>query len=190
MKTALKKGFQLSLIYTVSQLNIKDLKNMPGFLQALEIDRFFIQVVGIRGRSAQKQAPTYQLTRKQWASTVPRIARRAGRMGIHVTYPKVFLDVHATFDCAGLVADNYFIFPNGRVYRCPICEDFPLHSFVMEKGRLCTRPPVNERQLFQLSIPEGCVMNKLIQPGNLHYNRQGRPTYKIACCLLKEEVLP
>jgi len=88
------------------------------------------------------------------------------------------------------VADNYFIFPNGRVYRCPVCEDFPLHAFAFEEDRLIARPPINEKDLFNLSIPEGCVMNKLIQPGNLSYDKQGRPEYKIACCLLKEEIQP
>ncbi len=49
-------------------------------------------------------------------------------------------------------------------------------------------PPINETDLFQLSVPEGCVMNKIIQPDNIAYDRDGRPTFKIACCLLKEEV--
>ena len=49
-------------------------------------------------------------------------------------------------------------------------------------------PPINETDLFQLSIPEGCVMNKIIQPDNIAYDRDGRPKFKIACCLLKEEV--
>jgi hypothetical protein len=44
--------------------------------------------------------------------------------------------------------------------------------------------------LFELNIPEGCVMNKLIQPGNISYTVAGVPDYKIGCCLLKEEVLP
>jgi hypothetical protein len=33
-------------------------------------------------------------------------------------------------------------------------------------------------------------MNALIQPGNLRYHADGSPQYKIACCLLKEEILP
>jgi hypothetical protein len=32
-------------------------------------------------------------------------------------------------------------------------------------------------------------MNKLIQPGNLSYDPAGEPEYKIACCLLKEELI-
>jgi Fe-coproporphyrin III synthase len=47
---------------------------------------------------------------------------------------------------------------------------------------------INEKDLFGLSIPEGCVMNRLIQPGNLKYKKDGTPEYKIACCLLKEEI--
>jgi hypothetical protein len=49
-------------------------------------------------------------------------------------------------------------------------------------------PKLNEADLFTLDIAEGCVMNKLIQPGNLAYDETGRPLYQIACCLLKEEV--
>jgi len=190
IKKALSKGFNLSVIYTVSQLNIHDLKNMPSLLKKLGIRRFFIQVIGIRGRSAHDEKHKLQLTRKQWAAVVPKVAARAARFGIHVTYPTVFLDNSERFECAAVVAENYFIFPNGRVYQCPLCEDFPLHSYVFVQNKLTPRPPINERQLFQLSIPEGCVMNKLIQPGNLGYDKQGRPKYKIACCLLKQEINP
>ena len=42
--------------------------------------------------------------------------------------------------------------------------------------------------LFNLDIPEGCVMNKLIQPDNLTYLPDGTPEYKVACCMLKEEL--
>jgi MoaA/NifB/PqqE/SkfB family radical SAM enzyme len=188
MNEAMAKGFRLSLIYTVSRLNIRDLKNMPSLLKTLGIERFFIQVIGIRGRSAQRKNHALQLTRKEWAAVVPKVAARAGRLGIHVTYPKVFLPKSGHFECAATVAENYFVFPNGRVYQCPLCEDYSLHSYVFENNKLTQRPPINEIDLVQLSIPEGCVMNKLVQPGNLRYDKQGRPKYRIACCLLKEEI--
>ena len=105
-----------------------------------------------------------------------------------MTYPKVFLSPDEAFMCAGRVADNYFIFPNGRVYRCPLCEDFPIHSMVFKDNRLIPTEKINESSLFELDIPEGCVMNKLIQPYNIRYNIDGSPAYKIACCLLKEEI--
>ena len=190
IKRALEKGFNVSVIYTASQLNIHDVKNMPDLLKSLGVDRFFIQVIGIRGRSAQREKNKLQLTRREWAVVVPRVARKAAQLGIHVTYPKVFLDPSERFECAGLVAENYFVFPNGRVYQCPLCEDFPLHSHVFETNQLKPQPAINEKDLFELSIPEGCVMNKLIQPGNLSYDRLGRPKYRIACCLLKEEITP
>ncbi|OEU47165.1 MAG: heme biosynthesis protein [Desulfobacterales bacterium S3730MH5] len=190
IEKALLKGFDVSVIYTVSQLNINDLQEMPGFLRGLGIKRFFIQVIGIRGRSAQNEDHGLQITKKEWGSVVPLVAAQAARLGIHVTYPKVFLDNSEPFECAALVAENYFIFPNGRVYQCPLCEDFPLHSYAFKKNKLTPSPPVNEKDLFQLSIPEGCVMNKLIQPGNLCYDKQGRPEYKIACCLLKQDIKP
>ncbi len=112
------------------------------------------------------------------------------RLGITVTYPKVFLKSDDPFECAGVAANNYFIFPNGRVYRCPLCEDFPLHQYEFRQDKLVEQGKITEKDLFQLSIPEGCVMNKLIQPDNLDYNPDGSPAYKIACCLLKEEITP
>ncbi len=108
--------------------------------------------------------------------------------GIAVTYPKVFLGPGEIFDCAGKVADNYFVFPNGRVYRCPLCEDFPIHSLCFQEDQLVATSRLNEQDFFELDIPEGCVMNKLIQPRNIDYDEKGVPEYKIACCLLKEEI--
>ena len=80
------------------------------------------------------------------------------------------------------------VFPNGRVYRCPLCEDFPVHSLAFNNDRLEATDRLNENDFFRLNIAEGCVMNKMIQPRNITYDSQGRPEYKIACCLLKEEI--
>ncbi|KPA18349.1 heme biosynthesis protein, partial [Candidatus Magnetomorum sp. HK-1] len=92
------------------------------------------------------------------------------------------------FECAGRVSEHFFVFPNGRVYQCPLCEDYPIHSYTINKDGLKPMPPINEQQLFDLSIPEGCVMNKLIQPGNISYDSEHHPINQIACCLLKEQV--
>ncbi len=137
-----------------------------------------------------QKATVSQLTRNDWLKVVPPTAEAAAGLGITTVYPTVFLKSNERFECAGNVADNYFIFPNGRVYRCPLCEDYPLHGFQIRNGGLQRTPKINETDLFSLVIPEGCVMNKLIQPGNLQYDEDGRPRYRIACCLLKEEILP
>jgi MoaA/NifB/PqqE/SkfB family radical SAM enzyme len=192
---AVSKGFNTSLIYTVSGANINELEEMVPLLRRLGVGRFFIQVIGLRGRSAGQKSDAaaesiFQVTRDKWLDTVPRIARLIAESGIPVSYPKVFLNLDEKFECAGLVADNYFIFPNGRVYRCPLCEDFPIHSLAFEENQLVPAAKLNEGDFFQLNIPEGCVMNKLIQPHNLSYREDGAPEYKIACCLLKEEVKP
>ena len=68
--------------------------------------------------------------------------------------------------------------------------DYPLHSFVFETRALKHTPKINETDLFSLDIPEGCVMNKLLQPHNITYLESGQPAYKIACCLLKEKIAP
>ena len=187
IRKALAKGFAASLIYTVSSLNIRDLEKMPALLADLGISRFFIQVIGIRGKSAKKEN-SLQLSAEQWRSIVPPVAEKAAELGIAVTFPKVFLDENEIFECAGLCADNYFIFPNGRVYRCPLCEDFPLHAMVFAQDRLTEMPRLNESDFFHLNIPEGCVMNRLIQPDNLQYLPDGKPEFRVACCMLKEEV--
>ena len=195
IRQAVGRGFSTSLIYTISSANIDELALMGPLLDGLGVKKLFIQVLGIRGNPA-RQAPSgelpqpSQVTRDRWMAVVPAAAETIAARGITVTYPKVFLAPGDDFACAGLVADNYFVFPNGRVYRCPLCEDFPLHGQYLEDGRLQPMPPINETDLFALAIPEGCVMNRLVQPGNLVYDEGGRPAYRIACCMLKEEIQP
>jgi MoaA/NifB/PqqE/SkfB family radical SAM enzyme len=188
IKQAVDSGFSASLIYTISSVNIGELELMAPLLSDLGIDRFFIQVLGLRGRNTAARETGRQVPPAEWLQKIPAAAEEIARRDITVIYPKVFLEPSETFQCAGLVAQNYFIFPNGRVYRCPLCEDYPLHSMFIEANQLMETGKINEKDLFQLDIPEGCVMNKLIQPGNLRYGSDGSPLYKIACCLLKEEV--
>lgn len=188
IKKAVSMGFGTSLIYTVSSANIHELEMMEHLLDDLNIERFFVQVIGIRGKPAQINQEKLQVSRSEWLSIIPDVAEKVAKRGITVSYPKVFLSSQETFECAGLVAKNYFIFPNGRVYRCPICEDFPLHSMIFKDNILVNTGKINENDFFHLNIPEGCVMNKLIQPENLSYKSDGTPEYKIACCLLKEEI--
>ncbi|NDY41966.1 radical SAM protein [Dissulfurirhabdus thermomarina] len=190
IRRARERGFGVSVIFTASRLNLHDLPNMPGLLAGLGVERFFIQVIGIRGQPAARGEAGLQLAREEWEAVVPGVARAAARLGLVVTYPKVFLAPGEPFACAGRVADNYFVFPNGRVYRCPLCEDFPLHSLEIRGDRLVERPPIRESDLFGLEIPEGCVLNRILHPGNLAYDAEGRPLHRIACCMLKEEVRP
>jgi MoaA/NifB/PqqE/SkfB family radical SAM enzyme len=195
LRRAIGRGFTTSLIYTVSRANIHELGLMPDLLARFGVKRFFIQVIGLRGRSALAQdapdiAASPQVSVAQWMDAVAGTAQKVAERGIPVTYPKVFIGPEEKFECAGIVADNYFVFPNGRVYRCPLCEDFPIHSLCFEEDQLVPAARLNEGDFFQLNIPEGCVMNKLIQPYNISYDEQGRPEFKIACCLLKEEIKP
>ena len=187
------RGFKVSLIYTVSALNLHELRAMPALLTQLGLDRFFIQVIGLRGRSAAPKGQaglSLQVTREQWLQDVLPIARKVAQAGIAVSYPKVYLSPQEPFACAGKVADNYFVFPNGRVYRCPLCEDYPLHSLTFVEDKLQTTEKINESDLFELSIEEGCVMNKLVQPNNVVYGDNGKALFQIACCLLKDDILP
>jgi MoaA/NifB/PqqE/SkfB family radical SAM enzyme len=188
IKKAILCGFSTSLIYTVSKKNLHELDMMAPLLEDMGLDRFFIQIIGIRGKSAESRQEKLQVSRSDWLKIIPDAAQKIARLGITVTYPKVFLDPEEPFECAGLVAENYFIFPNGRVYRCPLCEDFPLHGKVLKGNMLLNTTKINENDLFELNIPEGCVMNKLIQPGNLSYDSDGKPEYRVACCMLKEEI--
>jgi len=195
IQKARKKGFACSMIYTVSDKNIHELDQMPGLVKNLGIERFFIQVIGMRGESStvcsSSQTPrALQVSKDVWLKTIPKVAEEIAAHKIIVTYPTVFLSEGDPFQCAGNVAQNYFVFPNGRVYQCPICEDFSLHSHEIQNNRLVAMPPINETDLFKLTIPEGCVMNKMIQPGNLAYTKSGKPRHKIACCMLKQELIP
>lgn len=193
IRKAVAAGFTTSLIYTVSSLNIHGLPRMPALLEELGVHRFFIQVIGLRGTPAATDAGPgqgWQLGAAEWRTVVPQVAAEAAGRGIHVTYPKVYLDAADSFECAGLIAENYFIFPNGRIYRCPLCEDHPIHSHCIEHGRLVQRPGLTEASFFPLRIPEGCVMNRLLQPDTISYHADGSPQFRISCCLLKEEIVP
>ncbi len=189
IQRARQKGFACSMIYTVSDKNIHELTQMPALVKGLGIDRFFIQVIGMRGESSTS-SKALQVSKDVWLETIPEVAEKIASQGIIVTYPKVFLSHGDEFQCAGNVAKNYFVFPNARVYQCPICEDFPLHSYEIKDNTLVPTPQINEVDLFKLAIPEGCVMNKMIQPGNLVYTKKGRPSHRIACCMLKQELIP
>lgn len=188
LKKAVAKGFKVSVIYTVSRKNIAHLHRMVPLLVELGVKKFFIQVIGLRGKSAEAESDSLQLSREEWLEVVPKVARKAAEAGIHVTYPKVFLDAGEEFQCAGTVAENYFIFPNGRVYQCPLCEDHPVHSYLIESGKLVKNDGFTEDRFFQLNIAEGCVMNKLLQPDIIDYDEEGEPLYRISCCLLKQEI--
>ena len=193
IRRAVAQGFNTSLIYTVSGLNIEHLHRMPALLADLGVRRFFIQVIGLRGNPAANKpdgAVNWQVEPAQWLSVVPRVAAEAARLGIHVIYPKVYLEPAEVFQCAGIVAENFFIFPNGRVYQCPLCEDHPIHSYEIKDNQLLHRDGLNEDRFFPLTIPEGCVMNRLLQPDNIAYHPDGSPVHRISCCLLKQEIRP
>lgn len=189
IEKAVQRGFKVSVIYTVSKKNLDALVGMVPLLQRLQVEKFFIQVLGMRGNSALTESEeTTQVSRKEWLETVPEVARLAAGKGIHVTYPKVFLGRGERFECAGNVAENFFVFPNGRVYQCPLCEDHPLNAYRIENDRLIKNEGLMEDSFFQLNIAEGCVMNKLLQADNIEYNDRGQPRYRISCCLLKQEI--
>jgi len=189
LKRAISRGFTASVIYTVSRLNIDHLHRMPALLKQLRVNRFFIQVIGLRGKSAVS-SNNLQVNKEEWLATVPRVAEEAAKLSLEVIFPKVFLDQDEYFQCAGKVAENYFIFPNGRVYLCPLCEDMPIHSYEIVSSALVARTGITEKKLFSLEIAEGCVMNKLLQPETLSYDKDGRPLYRISCCLLKQRLQP
>ena len=192
MRKAIAMKYNVSVIYTVSNLNIDHLHRMIPLLTEIGVKRFFIQVIGLRGKSAKESAGEegWQVSPEQWLDIVPVVARQAADAGIHVTFPKVFLDADEQFECAGLVTENFFVFPNGRVYRCPLCEDHPIHALEIKNNALVHTQGLTEDNFFQLNIAEGCVMNKLLQPDTISYNDQGRPDHRISCCLLKQEYLP
>ena len=188
LKAAVAAGFNVSLIYTVSRYNIAHLHRMVPLLVEWGVKRFFIQVIGIRGKTAKEDAGSWQLAPGEWLEIIPQVAADAARHGITVTFPKVYLGPGEKFECAGRVAENYFIFPNGRVYQCPLCEDYPVNGFRIAENRLVANTGITETRLFSLDIPEGCVINRLLQPENLSYDAAGKPLYKISCCLLKQEI--
>lgn len=195
IRQARTRGFRTSLIYTVGRANLGELPAMGALLAELGVERFFIQVLGLRGRAAQGGCESgadeaLRVSSAEWREQVPAAAEAIARRGVRVIYPKVFLGSDEKFECAGLVAENYFVFPNGRVYRCPLCEDYPVHGLEFKDDRLAETPRLNESDFFRLHLVEGCVMNALIQPVGPARDAGGQAAHRIACCLLKEEIPP
>jgi len=193
LRKAVELGFNVSLIYTVSNRNIDHLSRMVPLLNDLGVKRFFVQVIGMRGKSASavqqsSGKSSLQVDPVHWLSVVPDVAAKAAACGITTIYPKVYLENNEVFECAGNVAENFFIFPNGRVYLCPLCEDYPIHSYEIKDDQLVEVEGLTEKQLFKLEITEGCVMNKLLQPDTIAYLPDGSPMHRISCCLLKQHV--
>jgi MoaA/NifB/PqqE/SkfB family radical SAM enzyme len=188
LQSAVARGFNVSLIYTVSKFNIDYLHQMVPLLVDWGVKRFFIQVIGIREKNKKNGADNWQLSPEEWLGKIPQVASEVAAQGITAVFPKVFLEPEEKFECAGRVAENYFIFPNGRVYQCPLCEDYPVNAFRIEENRLIKNTGFTEDKFFTLDIPEGCVINKILQPDNLLYDNKGNPFYKISCCLLKQEI--
>lgn len=188
LRRAVDRGFAVSVITTVSRMNIGAVHRMPALLADAGVRRFFIQVIGLRGRAAAGGEEELQLTPDEWLTTVPDVARNAAALGLEVIWPKVFLAPQEPFECAGQVAENFFIFPNGRVYRCPLCEDYPVNALEVAQDQLQARAGLTEDRFFTLSIPEGCVMAKLLQPDNIPRDEAGRPLARISCVLLKQRL--
>ncbi len=192
LNKAVALGFNTSLIYTVSSDNIEHLQRMVPLVEELGVKKFFIQVIGLRGKSAHhgddEKKAALQVDPDRWLKVVPEVAARVAERGVEVIYPKVFLDKDEAFECAGTVAENFFIFPNGRVYQCPLCEDYPVHSFEIRENRLVRRSGLTEEKFFGLTIAEGCVMNKLLQPDTITYDKDGIPHHRISCCLVKQRI--
>jgi len=98
---ARKKGFSCSMIYTVSDRNLHELSKMPDLVASLDIHRFFIQVIGMRGKSAAGSTDTHQVSKDLWLSVIPEVARTIAETGIIVTYPKVFLEKDEALSVSG-----------------------------------------------------------------------------------------
>jgi hypothetical protein len=90
-------------------MNLHALNQMPELIKTFDIQRFFIQVIGIRGNSAQESSNDLQINHDNWVKHVPSIAEKIALQGIPVTYPKVFLQKGEAFECAGRVSEHFFL---------------------------------------------------------------------------------
>ncbi|RWX44032.1 4Fe-4S single cluster domain-containing protein, partial [Candidatus Electrothrix communis] len=73
IRQAVERGFRTSIIYTVSSRNIDQLHRMPALLAELGVRRFFIQVIGLRGKPAVASAEgeQWQVDPAHWLEVVP-----------------------------------------------------------------------------------------------------------------------
>ncbi|MDH4319497.1 MAG: radical SAM protein, partial [Desulfobulbaceae bacterium] len=84
LRKAVAKGFRTSLIYTVSSLNIEHLHRMPPLLAEMGVERFFIQVIGLRGKPASGEPASgtrWQVDPARWLEVVPGVAQHCAELG-------------------------------------------------------------------------------------------------------------
>ena len=93
------KGFQASLICTVSALNIRHIARMSALAAFLGIKRFFLQVIGLRGKSAAGAASaggSWQVQPEDWFATVPPVAMDAAARGLFNYFLRFFFTFRIT----------------------------------------------------------------------------------------------
>lgn len=187
IQKTMKTGFNTSVCFTVSQLNMNNLKLMPKLLKDLDTQRLFVQFVGVRGRA--KLIPNIQLNKQQWERTLSDLKKEAKKHQIWLTFPKIFLNPEEKFLCAGKCSQNLNIFPNGRVFKCPLGIDLAINFARIQSNKLIrSKKKVTENHLFDLKIPWGCPLSKIVHPDNFGLTKTGKPDFKIGCCMLKENL--
>jgi len=115
IEKAVSKGFHTSLIYTVSRETFGDLEDMVPLINRLGVRRFFIQVIGRRGRMAAGGKKDVQVGRDQWMSSVPAVAEKIAR-ALEVTdyhsellpedKVRIIREFHNKYDLVAMVGDG------------------------------------------------------------------------------------
>ena len=137
IRKARAKGFHTSLIYTVSRANLHELPAMGPLLSELGVGRFFIQVLGLRGKAAWTGcAPDAEeilrVSPSEWREKVPAAAEAIARRGMRVIYPKVFLHPGRKIRVRGARGRQLLRVPQRPGLPLPLCEDFPVHSLIFD----------------------------------------------------------
>ncbi len=166
IRRAVAQGFNTSLIYTASGMNIDHLHRMPELLTDLGVRRFFIQVIGLRGNPAKirpKGEVIWQVDPEHWLSVVPQVAADAARRGIHVIYPKVYLDPRESFHAPVWWRRIFSFFPTAGSISAPCARIIP--STATRFRTISWSTGKAERgSVFLTDHPEGCVMNGCSSP--------------------------
>ena len=169
IRRARARGFHTSLIFTVSRANLDELDRMGALLTELGVERFFIQVLGLRGQAAADAAG--RRTRRPCACRGPsgrsgcRPPRgHRGRAGCTWSIRRCSSTPASPSSAPGAWPTTTSSSPTAGSTAARCARTTRSTAWSSAATGWWRPPALNERDFFRLNVAEGCVMNALIQP--------------------------
>ncbi|RLC34474.1 hypothetical protein DRH14_02920 [Candidatus Shapirobacteria bacterium] len=130
IKKAIKKQFQVEIVFTVNQKNIHQVKKLVYFLDNLKVNRISFNCISNMGNA--KQHPNILITPQQWVEARHKIEQIGQPKHTSLRYPLMFVTpqeykqlLQKDYHCLIKDYDKVEIRPNGNIFNCCLLGDQP-----------------------------------------------------------------